>query len=857
MIAARSSTVAYPPPVWPWPHLFVLLSVLLLQPVWMVASLPVASTPSMPNVAALPLTFVPNMGQFDPVVQAEARTPQATMSFAATEVTFALPDSTLRLQFQGANPYTEITGTQSLPGVVNYLYGNDAAHWQRNVPTYAGMTYQSLYPGIDLQYDGQDGNVKGTYTVAPGADPQQIRWRYQGTHNVRIDTAGNVQVAVADQVLTESAPVVWQTIAGRQVPVAARYVLAADGTLGFALGAYNAAYPLVIDPVLAFSTYLGGSEYDYGYAIATDGAGNAYVTGKTKSANFPVKNPLDGTLAGTGTNDAFIAKYGAQGGLVYATYFGGSSEENNVADKVGIAVDGTGNVYVAGSTQSTNFPVVNANQPVCKGTVCSDAFVAKLNAQGSAFVYATYLGGDLTDYSTDIAVDSAGNAYVAGNTGSKNFPLLNPADSTQAGTEGFVTKFNATGSAYVFSTYLGGSGSDYSAGIALDNATNVYITGGTTSTDFPTRSPRQAANAGSYDGFVTELSAAGNALVFSTYLGGTAAENVDGKGSIAVDNAGNIYVTGETRSANFPLVSALDSTFGTDVDAFVAKYAPGGSAVAYATYLGGTGRENYYARYGGIAVNSAGNAVVTGQTCAADFPTKSPLQEIKAGTCYAFVTQINAQGSAYVFSTGLGGFGDNGGYDLALDRAGNIWVTGMTNSLSFPLRNATQQTNGGRSDAFIAKISPTANLVQNAGFELDANADGKPDNWTAVPQVSRSSAQKRSGTFSMQHRASDNSNYVVEQTLNVAAGHTYGFSGWVNVPATADAFTFALEVQWRNNSNAVVGTSPIKTYTAATNGWNNATAALVTPAGATKASVRMVVTSLNATVYVDDVVLKP
>jgi hypothetical protein len=205
----------------------------------------------------------------------------------------------------------------------------------------------------------------------------------------------------------------------------------------------------------------------------------------------------------------------------------------------------------------------------------------------------------------------------------------------------------------------------------------------------------------------------------------------------------------------------------------------------------------------------------------------------------------------------LGGFGDEAGYDIAVDGAGNMWIVGITPAIDFPVRNPTQRTNGGRSDAFVTKISPTANLLTNAGFELDANADGKPDNWTPAAQVTRSSVLKRSGTYSMRHQATTNANYVVEQTVNVMAGHTYGFSGWVNIPATSDAFTFALEVQWRNSSNTVIGTSPVKTYTAATSGWNNATATLIPPTGATKASVRMVVTSLNATVYVDDVVFKP
>ncbi len=850
-----------PVPASLWLMLVSLLCLSVTAQLWLHA-LPatMSTTPMFPDRGMLPLSFVPNHGQFAAPVQAEARTSQATIGFAATEVAFALPDTTLRLQFQGANADTNITGTQPLPGVVNYFHGNDPQQWRTDVPTYAGITYDQLYPGITLRYDEHDGNVKGTYTVAPGADPTQIQWRYTGAQHVTIAPAtGDLRVAVTnDHLLTEAAPVAWQTIDGRQVPVQVHYTLAANGTIGFVLGAYNAAYPLVIDPVLAFSTYLGGSEYDDGYALATDRAGNAYVTGRTRSLNFPTKTPLDGTLAGDGTTyDAFVAKYSAQGTLVYATYLGGTGNEN-LWDQVGIALDSAGNAYITGTTQSLDFPIRNAKQPTCGSpTPCQDAFVTKLNAQGNALVYSTYLGGTGSDTGTDIAVDGAGNAYVAGITGSPNFPLGNAADTTQAGDEGFVTKYNAQGSAYVFSTYLGGTNADYPAAIALDGANNVYVTGGTVSNDFPLRNPRQATYAGRYDGFVTELSAQGNALVFSTYLGGTGNENVDGTGSIAVDGAGNIYVTGMTDGSDFPTTAtAVDRVFGADMDSFVTKYAPGGSALVYSTYLGGNWRENSYGKMGGIAVDGAGNAYVTGTTCSTDFPTKNPTQATPNG-CDAFVTQLNAQGTAYLFSTYLGGFTNDAGYEVAVDGAGNVWVVGTTGATDFPLKNATQQTNGGGTDAFVTKISPTANSVKNGGFELDANGDGKPDNWTAVAQVTRSSAQKRTGTYSMRHHATTNSSYVVAQPVTVAAGHTYGFSGWINVPATADAFTFALEVQWLNASNVVVGTSPIKTYTAATNGWNNATATLGAPAGATKASVRMVVTSLNATVYVDDVVVKP
>ena len=385
--------------------------------------------------------------------------------------------------------------------------------------------------------------------------------------------------------------------------------------------------------------------------------------------------------------------------LEYSTYLGGSGVDQGY----GIAVDSAGNAYVTGSTESTNFPTANAFQNTFGGG--GDAFVTKLNAAGSALVYSTYLGGSDGDFGAGIAVDSAGNAYVTGVTDSTDFPTANALQNTNSGgiADVFVTKLNAAGSALAYSTYLGGSDFDSEPNIAVDSAGNVYVTGHTESTNFPTANAFQSTSGGGGgDAFVTKLNAAGSALVYSTYLGGSEAEF---GGGIAADSAGNAYVTGTTDSDNFPTANALQPTSGggtglADGDAFVTKLNAAGSALVYSTYLGGSD----FDYGGGIAVDSAGNAYVTGVTDSDNFPTANAFQSCTYGSNQdVFVTKLNAAGSALVYSTYLGGslFEDSG--DIAVDSAGNAYVTGSTYSTNFPTANALQSTSGGDRDVFVAE----------------------------------------------------------------------------------------------------------------------------------------------------------
>ena len=456
------------------------------------------------------------------------------------------------------------------------------------------------------------------------------------------------------------------------------------------------ASPLIIDPVLVYSTYLGGTSSERGRGIAVDASGNAYATGETSSTGFPTASPVQASSGGG--RDAFVTKFNTAGnGVVYSTFLGGSGTDIGV----GIAVDASGNAYVTGNTFSTDFPTSSPFQAANGGS--SDAFVAKLNPAGSALVYSTYLGGSSFDSGAGIALDSSGNAYVTGRVSSTDFPTASAFQASLGGTSGndaFVTKFNPAGSALTYSTYLGGSLSDIGIGIATDTSGNAYVVGATRSTDFPTANPFQSSFAGVDDAFVTKLNPAGGALVFSTYLGGSGDEEGDG---IAVDGSGNVYVSGSTDSTDFPTANPFQAANAGSDDAFVTKFSATGSAV-YSTYLGGSGFE---CGAFGLDVDASGNAYAAGCTLSTDFPTVDPIQASNAGGGGdVYVTKLNPSGSALVYSTYLGGTGFDGALEVAVDSSGNAYVVGETDSTDFPLVNPFMSYIGGTTDAFVFKIGP-------------------------------------------------------------------------------------------------------------------------------------------------------
>ncbi len=387
--------------------------------------------------------------------------------------------------------------------------------------------------------------------MAPGADPRRIAFDVRGAKRIRRDEHGDLVLKMGEGEIRWHKPVAYQEKNGARQLVAARYAITDRNRVRFELARYDRSRSLYIDPLI-YSTYLGGSKGDFGTSIAVDSAGNAYVTGTTASTDFPTMNPLQPANGGAlyNTQDVFVAKINSAGSaLVYSTYLGGIEDDIGL----GIAVDSTGSAHVTGYTFSFDFPTTpGAFQTVCSGPCYrdADAFVTKINPEGSALVYSTYLGGSGHDVGNCIAVDSVGDAYVAGFTLSTDFPTRNPLQPANGGGyDAFVSKINPAGSTLMYSTYLGGSGDDGGYGIAVDNADNAYVTGRTISADFPTKNPLQADYGGISDAFVAKINAAGSALVYSTYLGGTAADFGNG---IALDGAGNAYVTGLTESTNFP-----------------------------------------------------------------------------------------------------------------------------------------------------------------------------------------------------------------------------------------------------------------------------------------------------------------
>ncbi|HEX7154398.1 MAG TPA: SBBP repeat-containing protein [Thermoanaerobaculia bacterium] len=644
----------------------------------------------------LPMHFEPNHGQTDARVRFVARGAGYAFFVTDSESVAVLQKrgsapAVLRMQLLGANHQPHIAGAAPFAGKSHYFLGRDPSQWRTHVPHFGQVRLSGVYDGIDAVYYGNQGELEYDFVVAPGSDPRQIRVRFDGAERIDLDANGDLVLQLAAGEVRQRAPFVYQERDGSRHAVPSRYRRLGAREFGFRLGAYDRALPLVIDPVLAWSTYLGGSGVDAAHDLAVDSGRNVYLTGSTGSTNFPTANALQ--AANAGAEDAFVAKLNPAGtALVYSTYLGGSLFDSGHE----IVVDPAGNAYVAGRTESNDFPTANALQAAFGGA--RDAFVAKLNPAGSALVYSTYLGGSNVDAAFGLAVDDTGSAYVTGDTFSANFPTANALQAAHGGNlDAFVSKLNPAGSALVYSTYLGGSGGEQAGAIAVDGLRNAYVAGATSSTNFPTANALQASYAGGgLDAYVAKLNPAGTALVYSTYLGGS---DLDSAFDLAVDGTGSAHVTGDTISTNFPTANALQAAKGGVYDAFAAKLNPAGNALVYSTYLGGSSNDHGF----GIAVDAGGQAYLTGRTASADFPTANAMQPLNAGATDAFVTTLNAAGTALVDSTYLGGTQADDARSIAIDATG-VYVAGLTNSSDFPTVNPLQASFGGVQDAFVAKL---------------------------------------------------------------------------------------------------------------------------------------------------------
>lgn len=676
--------------------------------------------------------FEPNAGQTDARAKFLARGRGYAIFLTSDGAVVKLPDgkTAVRTTLVGANPNARIEGIAEQAGRVNYFTGNDPAKWRANLPTYAKVAYRQIYPGVDLIYYGNPRELEYDFVLAPGADARAIRLRVEGAEKLELDAAGDARLHTPGGEIRLRRPMIYQQTDGARKEVAGGYALRAKNEIGFEIGAYDAAQPLVIDPTLVYSSYLGGNGNDNANAIAVDAAGNVYLTGATTSANFPTTPGVpQSALSGT-ASDAFITKLNASGSaLIYSTYLGGSGADEGTA----LRVDASGNAFVCGFTGSNNFPTTAGamQRNFAGGSIGGDAFVAKLNASGSTLAYSTYLGGNDTDGAADLAVDADSNAYVVGSTRSSNFPTTTGALQTSYrggggnvsgfGGDGFITKLNATGTSLVYSTYLGGSNEDRATAVTLDTLGEAYVAGTTLSTNFPVTAgaPQQNLAGGTFNGdaFVAKLDLQGISLVFSTYLGGSGDEGV---GRIGLDSALNVVVAGGTNSTNFPLASPLQGTLGGGSDAFVSKLNPTGTSLLVSTYFGGSGDEG-----AGLVLDPTDNIYLFGYTNSTNLPLLNPFLPY-LGDDDGYVAKLNSTATALIYSTYFGGTAADIPSDAARDPSGNLWVTGITFSVDFPVRLAPQTSyGGGLDDAFLVRISdanpPTTGPAADLALQLTAS----------------------------------------------------------------------------------------------------------------------------------------
>lgn len=677
--------------------------------------------------AHLPLTFEENRGQFGSATHFAARTNNVSLLLNRNEilVVSSHPDRVpyskgaetvpaVHMQFVGANPAAEVSGIDRLEGKANYFIGKDPAKWITNVPTYGKVKYTAVYPGVDLLFYSNPHQLEYDFTLRPGADPATIVMRIIGANSVGLH-GGNLAVQTSAGTILLRQPQIYQT-SGKQShrPVEGSYSLRRQGPrtwlVSFQLAAYDHRRPLTIDPVLDYSSYLGGTGNDYGASVAVDSSGNAYVVGQTASLNFPTTSgsvqPTHApcTLSGY-CEDAFVTKINPSGtSIVYSTFLGGSSDEFGVA----IAVDGSGNAYVAGNTTSPDFPTTTgAFQRTCGGTCFyNDGFVAELNSTGSGLLFSTYLGGSDDEFITGIA-SYQGRAIVSGYSDSPDFPVTAGAFQTQMQGQGssFVAEFNSSGTALAYSTFLGevdlfGAGPS----LAVDGSGNAYLAGVTYAPNFPVTSGAfHTPFLSNGDTYISKLNSTGSALIYSALIGGAILPN------LTLDPAGNVYVAA-TAGTFYPLTpgalneSCNDQLQGTETGILVAKLNASGSNLAYASHLC---PDRSWANQ--PAVDAAGNLFLTGYTDSRFLPTTVGALQTSIGNacCFtdAFLTKMNSTGSARAYSTYFGGNSSDNGFGLVADAGGNVYLSGATNSTNLRTRYPFQAANGGQSDAFIAKFS--------------------------------------------------------------------------------------------------------------------------------------------------------
>jgi Beta-propeller repeat/S-layer homology domain len=636
-----------------------------------------------------PLYFEPNIGQHAANVRYLARAAGYTLFLTGREAVISSRGTATRIRFAGSHGLDRLEPIDPQRGVSNYYIGADRSKWRAGIPHYGRIRAAGVYPGIDVVFHERERDLEYDFEIAPGADPRRIELEFPDAAAPRIDRAG--QLHIGD--VTMPPPRSWQQAGAQQVEVRATYRLRRGNHVAIDLGPYDRGRALVIDPILALSTYLGGTGADIVGGIALDIVGNAYLCGSTTSADFP-KAPKPPN----GFRDAFVLGLNNSGSqILFTTFLGGNGQDACNA----IAVDANGDIYVGGSTASTDFPTLAPIQGSNAGT--TDGFVTKLTL-GGGLLYSTYLGGEGIDIIRGIAVDASHSAYVTGHTYSSGFPVTAGAFRTtkaagSSSADAFAAKLTPGGDKLAYSTFLAGINDDFGISIAVDAVGNAYVGGQTVSIDYPTTpGALQPTLSIAPDGFLTKLNPAGSGLIYSTYLGG---DGLDAVFSIDLDDAGRIYAAGQTNSSDFPQRGGLN-LFTKPPTGFVSKINSLGSGLVYSTLIGGSGGDSVSA----VRVNQIGQAYVTGRTASFDFPgTAFGVQPLRAGLDDAFFAVLNPVGTALSYSTFFGGSDNDSGTALALDKFGSAWFTGQTMSTDFPFTtDALQPTFKGDQDIFVVKF---------------------------------------------------------------------------------------------------------------------------------------------------------
>ena len=684
---------------------------------------------------SLPLSFETNRGQAEADVKFVGRAKDFALLLKPNEAVFSLrktkqmparesvlnepqvnaesaQSNLLSMKLEGANPAPLVSGTERQEGRANYFIGNDPAKWIRGVETYSRVLYAGVYEGVDLLFYGNDRELEYDFTVAPGADPREIRLRFDGTDDLELSSRGSLILHTSAGAVSHERPVAYQLVSGRRVDVPAVFKQLEDGSIGFEVGVYDKSLSLVIDPVLVYSTYLGGSTADTSNGILVDANGNALLVGDSSSSNF-LRN------ASPGNSDVFVGMLSPDGLILTYSFFGGS--KNDTA--TGLAVDGSGNICLSGSTESADFPRINSVGTSLHGS--SDAFVVKLNPTADAFVYSSLVGGSGEEVGVSMAADADGSAYITGRTTSEDFPTAGAIQPAYGGgsSDAFVTKLSLDGMSLLYSSFLGGSGTENliaKTGISIDALGNACVVGDTDSVNFPTKDairPTKTGHPLNVDGFVAKINPSGSDFVYSTYLGG---DDSDFALAVATDQDGNAYVTGGTNSTSFTGSASTRPVTGTR-DAFVAKLNATGTGISYLTFVGGGDGED---RANAIAVDSTGNAVIAGRA-GEQFPAINSIQSFFKGREFendAFAAKLGPSG-VLTFSTYLGGSLDDVALGVAVGGDGAIYFTGFTTSTDFLTATPLVRENAGVRDIFIAKIDPDTN--PNRPVLLQALISGK------------------------------------------------------------------------------------------------------------------------------------